>query len=59
MAPERSTYEQWYRQVNAAVMARMGLRADDLADQPWFAWFTDGLTPVAAAVAALDSEELS
>lgn len=40
------TFPQWYRAVNARVLARAGLGIDDLADGPsWDAWADD--TPAA------------
>lgn len=50
------TFEQWMKKVNQNISEVVGLSSDDLADQPYMDWFTDGMTPMEAAMEALEAE---
>ncbi len=51
---QKQTFAQWKVQVNAHVMARAGLFADDLPDMPYYDWFEDGCSPQEAAEMVLE-----
>ena len=53
MSPKQ-TFAQWKIEVNAHVMARAGLFADDLPDMPYYDWFEDGCSPQEAAEMVLE-----
>lgn len=46
---QRLTYEQWKGAVNAAVIRRVGLSADDLPDWNYRDAYESGMTPLRAA----------
>lgn len=47
------TFDEWMNQVNIEVSNQVGLDADDLADQPYYDWWEDGVRPKTAAKRAL------
>jgi len=49
----KKTWEEWKAQVNREVSNIAGLDADDLADQPYYDWYEDGVRPKTAAKRAL------
>ena len=51
---QKQTFAQWKVEVNAHVMARAGLFADDLPDVPYYDWFEDGISPHEAAEMVLE-----
>ena len=51
---QKQTFAQWKVEVNAHVMARAGLFADDLPDVPYYDWFEDGISPQEAAEMVLE-----
>ena len=51
-------FREWLRQVDLELAKRCGLSHDDLADQPWRAWYDDGLTAAEAAGECLFNEGL-
>lgn len=50
------TFEQWMKKVNQNISEVAGLSSDDLADQTYMDWFEDGMTPMEAAMEALEAE---
>jgi hypothetical protein len=55
---EQVTFELWMKQVDQHIMRAIGLRASDLADQTFRAWFNDGLPPATVARLTLENEGL-
>ena len=51
---EKQTFAQWKARVNACVIARAGVCADDLPDAPYYDWFEDGCSPQEAAEMVLE-----
>ncbi len=51
---QKQTFAQWKAEVNAHVMTRAGLCADDLPDMPYYDWFEDGISPQEAAQMVLE-----
>jgi len=51
---KKQIFAQWKVQVNAHVLARAGLFADDLPDVPYSDWFEDGISPEEAAEMVLE-----
>lgn len=49
----KKTFEEWMAQVNREVSNIIGLDADDLADQPYYDWYEDGVRPKTAAKRAI------
>jgi hypothetical protein len=49
-------FRDWLRQVDTELAKRSGLSHDDLADQPWRAWYDEGMTPAEAAGECLVNE---
>ncbi|MCO5193124.1 MAG: hypothetical protein M9930_07510 [Anaerolineae bacterium] len=52
----KTPFEQWMAAVDAAISSRTFLTSDDLADQPYRAWFDDGMSPEEAADETLSNE---
>lgn len=50
------SFAGWMQKVDAAIEAKVGLVALDLADQPYRDWYEDGLRPTTAAAHALRDE---
>lgn len=51
---EKQTFAQWKAKVNACVIAKAGVFADDLPDMPYYDWFEDGCSPQEAAEMVLE-----
>ena len=51
-----SGFETWMQKVDSAVIRLAGVSVHDLADQFFYDWFEDGITPAQAARLALESE---
>jgi hypothetical protein len=51
-----SEFDQWMTEVDAEVLGTAGVSVHDLADQPFRAWWDDGLSPTEAAELSLESE---
>jgi hypothetical protein len=51
-----TAFETWMDKVDAVVVRTVGLSIHDLADQPFYDWFVDGITPAQAARMALADE---
>ena len=49
-------FRDWLRLVDTELAKRCGLSHDDLADQPWRAWYDERMTPAQAADECLVSE---
>jgi hypothetical protein len=49
----KKTFEQWKREVDAAILALCGLTADDLPDYGYADAYEDGKSPKATARAAI------
>lgn len=47
------TFEQWKKLVDQAVVALCGLSSDDLPDVDYYTWYSQGVTPKAAAKKAI------
>lgn len=56
MPADDSVFNQWMRQLDAAVLYRAGVSVHDLADQPFRDWFDEGIEPSQAAELILDNE---
>ena len=50
------TFPEWMKRVDRAISARLGLGANDLADQPYADWWESGMTPKEAAEEAIQNE---
>ena len=50
------TFEAWMARTDQAMTATIGLSIHDLADQPFYDWFTDGMTPAEAVRLTLEAE---
>lgn len=50
------TFDAWMGRVDRAVMTRAGVSVFDLADQPYWDLWRDGVDPRDAAAAALEDE---
>lgn len=48
------TFEQWMKALDKRVRVVSGVSVHDLEDQPFRAWFDDGMAVNAAATEALD-----
>lgn len=55
-ALDRADFEDWMDAVDLAVEALCGLSTLDLADQPYRAWYEDGLDADEAADLVLEAE---
>lgn len=53
VAKPNPKFDAWMAKVNAAVVKKCGLSADDLPDWGYFDAFEDGFSPAAAANAAI------
>lgn len=49
----KKSFEEWFGDVNAAVIRRIGLSVHDLPDCPFRDWFEDGFSAKSAASAAI------
>jgi hypothetical protein len=56
MEDKNMTFEQWMKKVDQNISEVAGLSSNDLADQNYMDWFEDGMTPMEAAMEALDKE---
>lgn len=55
--PKRKlTFEEWKKRADDAAVRRAGISLDDLADQPYYDWYEDGMSPEKAAKRALAAE---
>lgn len=52
MAKVKKTFEQWLKEVDAALVAKCGLGYNDLPDCPYSDWYENGKTAKSAAAAA-------
>ena len=50
------SFDSWMQKVDSAVMRRSGVSVHDLADQCFYDWYNDGITPVQAARLTLENE---
>ncbi len=48
----KKTFEQWLKEVDAALIKKCGFGHQDLPDAPYRDWYDDGKTPKGAASAA-------
>jgi hypothetical protein len=55
-ADDESKFQSWYREVDRAISAMVGLGRDDLPDMPYRDWFDDGMSTGKAARRALDQD---
>lgn len=51
------SFQQWIGQVDALLIAAVGLHHSDLADQTWRDWYESEMSPREAAEEALANEE--
>ena len=49
-------FDAWLARVDAHISRLSGLGHEDVADQPWYDWWEDGLSPAEAAENALEDE---
>lgn len=56
MAAKYDTFKAWMAAVDAAVDAKVGLSASDLADIAYYDLYEDGVSPTSAAKKALAGE---
>lgn len=49
-------FNTWMKRVDAQLISIAGVSSGDLADQMWWDWMADGLTPAEAARLALEDE---
>ena len=57
MTPDRDdAFERWLQRVDDEVLAAIGLSIHDLADQPFYDWWSDGITPKEARDLAFEYE---
>jgi hypothetical protein len=52
----KKTFEQWMKDVDAALIAKIGLTHEDLTDQTWADWYENGKTAKGAANQAIRNE---
>lgn len=45
----KKSFEQWFKEVDAACLKAYGLSIHDLPDCPFQDWYSDGKTPKGAA----------
>ncbi|RMD98394.1 MAG: hypothetical protein D6816_16270 [Bacteroidetes bacterium] len=50
------TFKEWMRQVDRELIRKSGLSSRDLADQTYWDWFFDGISPEEAAEETLENE---
>lgn len=50
---DEQAFRAWKAKVNAACESICGMSTDDLEDQPYWDWFTDGVPPATAARRAI------
>lgn len=48
------TYIQWEAQVNGLMLKKHGVGIDDIADMPYFDWYTDFYSPETAVSEAIE-----
>ena len=53
---ERQAFEAWMKKVDQRLARVCTLTSQDLADQPYYEWFLDGLEPEEAAEETLTDE---
>lgn len=46
-------FNMWKRMVDDVIRRKVGLHSDDLPDCPYYDWYEQGLSPLAAARRAL------
>ncbi|AEJ93342.1 hypothetical protein SEA_KIPPER29_94 [Mycobacterium phage Kipper29] len=49
------TFKSWLGYVDAHMYRRYGVTHDDVADQTWWDWWNDGVSPVDAAQEAFEN----
>lgn len=54
-SPSKLTFQQWKHQVDAAIVKKVGMSADDLPDWPYRDAYNRGHSPASAASAAIRS----
>jgi hypothetical protein len=53
---EGLTFEEWMAKVDRVIAAHCGLGSGDLADQTYWDWWNDGVSPRDAAEMTLEDE---
>ncbi len=49
----KKTFEQWLKEVDAALKEKCGMGYNEIADAPYGDWYAQGKAPKAAASAAI------
>lgn len=50
------TFEQWMQAVDNILEHEIEVSHDDLADQPYYVWFEEGVSPKVAAKRAMKAD---
>ena len=56
---ETPSFETWYEQLRGHVRNQAGIELEDLPDQLYKDWWTDGITPTDAYYLIMDDEDFS